>query len=274
MPRWIAATVIAVSAFLWSGVALAAEYVLVLRDGTRLEVRSEYRIINEVAVFTTAGGRQISIALANIDIAATERVNGQRDGEFRAKAAPPRLIRADGQESRVAQNAHVAAAPPPAKPSPSLRNGRILTNADFGGSVQPVAARSSPKPPQPNVLEKRPQLEPPSPFTDQEAYWRTRARTILTEVYTQQQVIAFLNAQAQALQHKIENQGTTFLLGRDYFGNRVMLPQEILTVEKRELLSINERIREAQMRLTGLYVQYTILQEEARRAGVPPGWLR
>ncbi|QUV84530.1 hypothetical protein [Chloracidobacterium aggregatum] len=91
MTRWVAATVVWLGMALWSGVALAADYVLVLRDGKRLEVRDEYRIVNEVAIFTTSDGRRISIALANIDIAATERVNGQgmaRFGRRPARRAP------------------------------------------------------------------------------------------------------------------------------------------------------------------------------------------
>lgn len=273
MTRWIAATVAAVSVLLWSGVALAADYVLVLRDGRRLEVRSEYRIVNEVAVFTAADGRRISIALANIDIAATERVNGQRDGEFRTKALPPRVI---GAEERVAPL--VAAAPQP-KPSPApptrAKPTRTLTNADFGGGLRQAAARPPFNPPAANPAERTIEAAPPASANNQnEAYWRGRARAILTEVYTQQQIIQSLTSQAQALQRKIDGQGTTFLLGRDAWGNRVMLPQEIITIEKQELLVINERIRDAQARLTSLYVQYTVLQEEARRAGVPPGWLR
>lgn len=272
MTRWIAATVVAVGALLWSGVALAADYVLVLRDGRRLEVRSEYRIVNEVAVFTAADGRRISIALANIDIAATERVNGQRDGEFRTKAAPPRVI---GAEERVTPL--VAAAPPP-KPSPAppprAKPTRTLTNADFGGGLRQTAARPSFNAPAANSAERTIEAPPPPSANQNEAYWRSRARAILTEVYTQQQIIQSLTSQAQALQRKIDGQGTTFLLGWDAWGNRVMLPQEIITAEKQELLIINDRIRDAQARLTSLYVQYTVLQEEARRAGVPPGWLR
>ena len=111
-------------------------------------------------------------------------------------------------------------------------------------------------------------------MANDEAYWRGRARSLLIEIYTQQEIIRSLSSQAQGLQRRIDQQGRTFLLGRDAFGNRVLVPQEVMTAEKRELINVNERIRDAQARLTGLYVQYTVLQEEARRLGVPPGWLR
>lgn len=64
MTRRVAAMVLWLGGVLWPSVAFAADYVLVLRDGRRLEVRDEYRIVNEVAVFTTLDGRRISIALA------------------------------------------------------------------------------------------------------------------------------------------------------------------------------------------------------------------
>ncbi|MFQ3591557.1 MAG: hypothetical protein SNJ67_14845, partial [Chloracidobacterium sp.] len=97
MTRWMTTTVIGLVTLLWSGTASAADYILVLRDGKRLDVRAEYRIVNDVAVFTTSDGKRVSISLVNIDIAATERVNGQGDGEFRAKAGLPRVIGADNQ---------------------------------------------------------------------------------------------------------------------------------------------------------------------------------
>ncbi len=280
MTRWVAATVVWLGMALWSGVALAADYVLVLRDGKRLEVRDEYRIVNEVAIFTTSDGQRISIALANIDIAATERVNGQGDGAFRAQARPPRAIGTDERLTPL-----VATAPPPTPPRPvsttAQKPMRTLTNADFGGTLRHAGAararRSNATTPE--VAERT--TGSTSPGSDlnlakanDEAYWRGRAQNLLMEIYTQQEVIRSLSSQAQGLQRRIDQQGATFLLGWDGFGNRVLLPQEVMTAEKRELISVNERIRDAQARLTGLYVQYTVLQEEARRLGVPPGWLR
>jgi len=279
MTRWVAATVVWLGMALWSGVALAADYVLVLRDGKRLEVRDEYRIVNEVAIFTTSDGRRISIALANIDIAATERVNGQRDGAFRAQARPPRPIGANGHPIPP-----VAATPPsPTTSKPASTTAqkpvRTLTNADFGGTMRHAAARPRQSAPVPNTAERTTGSVSSSPDpnlarANDEAYWRGRARSLLIEIYTQQEIIRSLSSQAQGLQRRIDQQGTTFLLGRDAFGNRVLVPQEVMTAEKRELINVNERIRDAQARLTGLYVQYTVLQEEARRLGVPPGWLR
>jgi len=278
MTRWVAATVVWLGVALWSGVAFAADYVLVLRDGKRLEVRDEYRIVNEVAIFTTSDGRRISIALANIDIAATERVNGQGDGAFRAQARPPRPIGA--HEHPMPSVA--ATPPPPTSPKPASTTAqkpvRTLTNADFGGTMRHATARRArPSATAPNVAEQTTGSASPSPnlnLANDETYWRRRAQNLLMEIYTQQEIIRSLSSQAQGLQRRIDQQGTTFLLGRDAFGNRVLLPQEVMTAEKQELINVNERIREAQARLTGLYVQYTVLQEEARRLGVPPGWLR
>ncbi len=281
MTRWVAATVVWLGMALWSGVALAADYVLVLRDGRRLEVRDEYRIVNEVAIFTTSDGQRISIALVNIDIAATERVNGQGDGGFRAQARPPRPIGANGHPMPPV----AATPPPPTTPKPASTTTqkpmRTLTNADFGGTLRHAGAARARRPnaTTPEVAERTtgstsPGSELNLAKANDEAYWRGRAQNLLVEIYTQQEIIRSLSSQAQGLQRRIDQQGAVFFLGRDRFGNRVLLPQEVMTAEKQELINVNERIREAQARLTGLYVQYTVLQEEARRLGVPPGWLR
>ncbi|MGQ9897659.1 MAG: hypothetical protein ACUVR8_08920 [Acidobacteriota bacterium] len=281
MTRWVAAVVVWLGVSLWSNVAFAADYLLVLRDGKRLNVREEYRIVNEVAIFTTSDGRRISIALANIDITATERVNGQQDGAFRAQAQPPRVIGADGQVAPLVAATPLATSPKPAS-TIAQKPTRTLTNADFGGTAR-YAPKSSvrPKPSAqtPNVAEQTTSTALPQPdstlvMANDEAYWRGRVRMLLLEIYTQQGIIQSLSGQAQGLQRRIDQQGATFLLGRDAFGNMIMLPREVMTAEKRELMNINERIRDAQARLTGLYVQYMALQEEARRLGVPPGWLR
>ncbi len=273
MPRWIAATVIAASALLWSSVALAADYVLVLRDGKRLEVRADYRIVSDVAVFTTSDGRRVSISLSNIDIAATERVNGQGDGAFRAKAGLPKVIGAgDTVAPLAAPPSAVASVSAPA--TAARKPARTLTNADFGRSLPGAPPPARPVPvPDPAELPSAASSAAPGQ-SGEESHWRARARAILIDIYTQQEIIRSLNGQAQTLQRKIDARGTTYLLGWDGFGNRVLLPQEVITVEKQELISVRDRIREAQARLTGLYVQYAVLQEEARRLGVPPGWLR
>ncbi|OYT73148.1 MAG: hypothetical protein CFK52_02450 [Chloracidobacterium sp. CP2_5A] len=275
MARWIATIAVWLGALLWSVVAFAADYVLVLRDGKRLEVRADYRIVGDVAVFTTSDGQRVSIALANIDIAATERVNGQGDGEFRANAGLPKVIGASDTVAPLAAPSP-AAAPRSAAPVAARKPTRTLTNADFGGSLRNAPMPRSRSTAVSNPAE-RPSDAPPAPLgqSGDEAYWRGRARAILVEVYAQQEIIRLLSGQEQALEQKISAQGTTtYLLGWDAFGNRVILPQEVLTAEKQELISVRDRIRDAQARLTGLYVQYTVLQEEARRLGIPPGWLR
>jgi hypothetical protein len=80
-----------VASFLLVFTATAASaYTIVMRNGRRVEVPNTFTLTNSTLTYETAPGIQITIQLNGIDIAATERVNGQTPGAFMAaRAAKP-----------------------------------------------------------------------------------------------------------------------------------------------------------------------------------------
>ena len=79
-----------VASFLLIFTATAASaYTLVMRNGRRVEIPNTFTLTKSTLTYETAPGIQVTVQLAGIDIAATERVNGQTAGSFAATATPP-----------------------------------------------------------------------------------------------------------------------------------------------------------------------------------------
>ncbi len=245
----------------WSGSALA--YTVILKDGRRVEVRETFRQVNSVVVFTKSDGKPFSVSVTNIDIPATEKANRQRPGDFQNNMGGALPI-TDGD----------APAPAVAQKSPRkspARPARVLTNADFGGGrasdPEPVTSPSLP-PAQAPASNSSPSEDP-----ETEAYWQGRVRPILMEMQIQVQLYNSLVRQANDLEQKIEQQGRSYTIVRGV-GGYVYLPQENNSVEKLELARIRDRMNDVNAQLTSLRVRYAYIQEEARRKGIPPGWVR
>ena len=68
----------------------ASAYTVVMRNGRRVEIPNTFTLTKSTLTYETAPGIQITIQLASIDIAATERLNGQPAGSFLATASQPK----------------------------------------------------------------------------------------------------------------------------------------------------------------------------------------
>jgi hypothetical protein len=89
-----------VASFLLIFTATAASaYTIVMRNGRRVEIPNTFTLSKSTLTYETAPGIQITIQLASIDIAATERVNGQTAGSFIATASQPKAA-ADPVQTR------------------------------------------------------------------------------------------------------------------------------------------------------------------------------
>lgn len=243
----------------WSSTAVA--YTVVLKDGRRIEVKDGYRQINTVIVFTKPDGKPFSVSFDNIDVATTEKVNGQKSGDFRKNCDAPLPI-SDG----VTPPPVVASNVP--KKSPT-RPARVLTNADFGGGRP-----SPPEPPdekRPAEAAEKPNFKPATDERDTEAYWQGRVRPLLMEMQIQLQLYNSLSAQAEQLERKIAAQPKVYVRSP---GGYVYIPQETNGSDQYELARVRDRLNDVNAQLTSLRVRYAYIQEEARRNGVPPGWIR
>lgn len=65
----------------------ASAYTIVMRNGRRVEVPNTFTLTSSTLTYETAPGIQVTIQMTGIDIAATERANGQAAGSFMAMGA-------------------------------------------------------------------------------------------------------------------------------------------------------------------------------------------
>ncbi|HSP63101.1 MAG TPA: hypothetical protein VLQ90_08985, partial [Pyrinomonadaceae bacterium] len=82
---------IAASAILLLALSIAASaYTIVLRDGRRIEVTSDFTLTKSTLTYEIAPGISRTVQLVLVDVAATERANNQAPGSF-AKHAEEKL---------------------------------------------------------------------------------------------------------------------------------------------------------------------------------------
>jgi hypothetical protein len=141
--------------------------------------------------------------------------------------------------------------------------GKVLTNKDLGASLPPTAAPPPPdatKVPEAAKTEKAPEAAPPqdkTPVRDQ-AYWSMRIKDLRTQLERDQIF-------AEALQTRV-NSLTADFVNRDD-------PVQRAAIERDRLRALGEIERLKKVIEAGNKA-IADLEEEARRAGVPPGWLR
>lgn len=70
----------------------ASAYTIVMRDGRRVEIPNDFTVTNSTLTYPAGQGIQITIQLNTVDIAATERVNGQPKGSLLLKASAPKEV--------------------------------------------------------------------------------------------------------------------------------------------------------------------------------------
>jgi hypothetical protein len=102
----------------------------------------------------------------------------------------------------------------------------------------------------------------PQPEPQDEAHWRSQARAHEENVRRAQEELALLESRVQQLQSEIN---TLFALG--------FKPRDF-TYQTTQLERTRESIPYAQLEVTRAERAYHQFREDARRAGVMPGWLR
>ena len=160
--------------------AAASAYTIVLRDGRRIEVSSDFQITQMTFTYEVAPGINKTIQLSLIDIAATERANNETPGGFRQHATRP--------------------SNPPPQPAVQRHAQQTLTNRD----LEPIRLRRIES--EKNYEKRRIELGLPSleetrrqqaeneaellalarrrqtDDANNEAYWRQRAGALRNEI--------------------------------------------------------------------------------------------
>jgi hypothetical protein len=75
--------------FLALTVSAVNAYTVVMRDGRRVEIPNEFTVTNSTLTYAVGNGFQVTIQLNTVDIAATERANGQQTGSLIQRATAP-----------------------------------------------------------------------------------------------------------------------------------------------------------------------------------------
>lgn len=332
--------------------AAANAYTLVMRSGRHLEIPESFTLTRTTLTYEAAPGVNVTLQLNTIDIAATERLNGEPPGSL--------LSRAREQKSQaVAPENSVVTAPPPSTTTAAVRPRRTITNRDLEGarlareqseaayerrrlelglpSLEETRRRSEEEAARLRERSRRSEEE----SAQAESYWRARASELRTE-------LAVVDAQLNYLRSQLGQSRQTLLTGsytvvaglRSFFpfrsphlpinpfphsfgglhagaqvrgtvafgggstrgrilinpalpvtstfhrhpafsGPRLFAPSLGLLAASFPIYDTSydrtmmlARLRELEAVRAGLEARWRLLEEEARRGGAPPGWLR
>jgi len=87
------------------GAASASAYTIVMRDGRKVEIPDRFTVTNSTLTYEAADDIQVTIQLNTVDIAATERANGETKGAFMLRAGAAQPVVAPGpQRARAARS--------------------------------------------------------------------------------------------------------------------------------------------------------------------------
>jgi hypothetical protein len=81
--------VLVAALFLTLGTVSANAYTIVMRDGRRVEIPNTFTLTPSTLTYEAGSGIQITIQLNTVDVAATERANGESKGAFLQKGTRP-----------------------------------------------------------------------------------------------------------------------------------------------------------------------------------------
>jgi hypothetical protein len=164
--------------FLFLMVTVADAYTVVLRDGRRVEIPNQFAVTNSTLTYAMGNGIQVTIQLNTVDIAATERANGESPGAFLIK----------GTEAKVSVD--------PASQTRRAGTERSITNQDL--EKYKLARVASEKDREelglPSIEDRRRETEAiedrameqvRNMQAQEDAYWRGRADALRPENQTQ-----------------------------------------------------------------------------------------
>jgi hypothetical protein len=81
-------------------VSVVSAYTIVMRDGRRVEIPEGFTVANSTLTYDVGNGIQITIQLNSVNIAATERANGESQGALLQRANAPKAPVDDAPQSR------------------------------------------------------------------------------------------------------------------------------------------------------------------------------
>ena len=273
--------------------SIANAYTIVMRDKRRVQIPNQFTVTESTLTYEAGSGIQITIQLSSIDIPATEWVNGEQKGSFMVRAsASPQVLTAP-------QNRMAAARSITNKDLETYRQKRIQSEFAYEKRRRELGLPSAAEGRRESAAIVERTREQLSNVRSQEQaaeeYWRDRASSLRTEIAANQAQIDFVRRKideipltpslggfstmspfgAPVLNFPFQSRGR-FNRGRFspfYRNNLMAYPFQTpdYSYERAELVN---QLNELEMTRTGFIVRWRELEEEARRAGAYPGWLR
>jgi len=84
--RSLTGRVLVVALVLVVGAVSASAYTIVMRDGRKVQIPDQFTVTNSTLTYGAGDDIQVTIQLNTVDIAATERANGEARGAFLLRA--------------------------------------------------------------------------------------------------------------------------------------------------------------------------------------------
>jgi hypothetical protein len=277
-------------------ISLAAStlaYTLILRTGQRLDISNKFTVTEDYLTYEAGKDIRVSIPTISINIAATEEANGEPSGSFLSRL--DNLDKSSQSNSQIPYKANRTITDQDIEP---IKRQRELQEKEMEKRLK---ALNIPQSTFGEVERKRlqeTQKQREAEELKMENYWRSRAQALRTE-------IKVLNAKISNLREKIARTSETYaypyLILNGYHapwapvthaqipslssvgwprynhhypftvGVPLIIPNPNYSSERSILIS---RLHELEIEREGLLKSWELLEEEARRAGALPGWLR
>ena len=162
--------------FLVLTVSAVNAYTVILRDGRRVEIPSEFTVTNSTLTYDAGSGIQVTIQLNTVDITATERANGEARGAFLNKANAPKVQSAPQTRPTTARRSITNA------DLEKYRQARIENEKIYEERRQELGLPSmEDRQREVAEIQDRTLEQVRSMRAQEEAYWRTRAEAMRAE---------------------------------------------------------------------------------------------
>jgi len=161
--------------FLFLTVTVVDAYTVVMRDGRRVEIPNEFTVTNSTLTYDVGTGMQVTIQLNTVDIAATERANGEVKGAFLSKANAP--VESGPQTARTSAQRSITNAD-----LEKFRRARVESEQQYESQRQQLGLPSmEERRAEVAAIEDRTLEQVRSMRAQEEAYWRARAEAARAE---------------------------------------------------------------------------------------------
>ena len=281
----------------------ASAYTLVLRNGQRIEIPSEFTLTKTTLTYEISPGFNKTMQLILIDVAATERANKEVPGSFfKHTEESPVVVQPAPQAIRTLTNRDLMA----------VRQRRIESEQAYETRRKELGL--------PTVEETRRRQEAEGAAlraqireenvgkAREESYWRARARELRTEIATVDTQISYLRGRIGEFNENSlsdlvitevypiwprtnrQSRGWPYYPNQPYGWPRVARPIPRLgypypypygyptgpydaSGNSSERADLTNRLDDLLVRRAGLSAQWRLLEDEARDARVPQIWL-